>query len=368
MKIVQLVYHLGCGGGEKFVVNLSNQLAEMGHDVTLVQLRNDDDTFDIYFNKPFLSDKVTYKNLGLSKGFTFNKAITVMKAISHLKPDIVHSHLNVLPYYYILTLLPGKPKFIHTIHNIAEKETNIKWQQKLNHYFYKFNLITPITISEECKLSYINLYHLPAPICIDNGTPPIKPTIKIKEVRNEIEQRRSNPHAHIFLHVARFNESKNQKLLIESFNQVITEGINADLFIIGGPLDSLIGQELQSLACNRIHFLGSKSNVGDYMLCANYFIMSSLWEGLPISLIEAMSSGLLPISTPAGGIKDVIIDGYNGFLSADFTKEALISTINRAISTNIKKDDIYNTYLKSFSMESCAKAYEETYRQYVKNE
>lgn len=362
MKIVQLVYHLGFGGSEKFVVNLSNQLAEMGHEVTLVQLRNDTDTFDIYFNKQFLSDKVEYMNLGLSKGFTAKKAITVKKALRKLKPDIVHSHLNILPYYYILTLLPGKPKFIHTIHNVAEKETENKWQQKLNRWFYKFNLITPITISEECKVSYINLYHLPTPKCIDNGTPEIKPSIKIKEARNEIKSKLHSPDAKIFLHVARFNESKNQKLLIKSFNQITADGINADLFIIGGSLDSPIGQALQSQASDRVHFLGTKKNVGDYMLNADYFIMSSLWEGLPISLIEAMSVGLLPISTPAGGISDVIKDGYNGFLSSDFTQEAFIDTIKRALSTRIEKDNIYNTYKKSFSMESCAKAYEEVYR------
>lgn len=363
MRIVQLVYHLGFGGGEKFVVNLSNQLAEMGHDVTLVQLRNDNDTFDIYFNKPFLSDKVKYQNLGLSKGLTIKKTITVMKALCKLKPDIVHSHLNLLPYYYILALLPGKPKFIHTIHNVAEKETEIKWQQKLNHWFYKFNLITPITISEECKASYVNLYHLPAPKCIDNGTPQMQPTLKIKEAQNEIESKLHSPDSKIFLHVARFNKSKNQKLLIESFNQITADGVNADLFIIGGPLDSSIGQELQSQAGDRVHFLGTKNNVGDYMLNADYFIMSSLWEGLPISLIEAMSAGLLPISTPAGGITDVIIDGYNGFLSADFTQKEFIATIHQALSADIEKDNIYNTYLKSFSMESCAKKYEEVYCQ-----
>ena len=54
MKIIQIIYSLSSGGAEKFVVDLSNQLAKMGHDVTLCMLR-DDKIDTLTFNKQFLS-------------------------------------------------------------------------------------------------------------------------------------------------------------------------------------------------------------------------------------------------------------------------------------------------------------------------
>ncbi len=361
MKIVQLVFTLGPGGGAKFVTNLSNELAEMGHEVYVMQVRNDQDTFDIYFNKKFLSSKVKYLNLGLTKGFSLKKALTVMKSIIKLRPNIVHSHLNVLPYYYLLTPLPLNIKFIHTLHSVAEKETEIKWQQKINHWIYKYGLITPITISDECRLSFIDLYKLPSPICINNGTPPMQASSKIKLALNELNKLKSTHSSKIFLHVARFDEAKNQGMLIDSFNQLCSDNYDVELVIIGDRFDTPEGIKLQHRACNRIHFIGTRPNIGDYMLNSDFFVLSSLWEGLPISLIEALSARLTPISTPAGGIPNVIKDGQNGFLSADFNKESYIHTIKRALVTPVDSDVVYNSYLEKFAMDICAKTYEKTY-------
>lgn len=363
MRIVQLVYHLGFGGGEKFVVNLSNQLAENGHEVIIVQLRNDTDSFDIHFNRQFLSPKVKYLNLGLTKGFTFKKAMKVMCKLYRLKADIIHSHLNILPYYYLLTLFPGKTKFVHTLHNVAEKETEISWQQKINHWIYKHNFIIPITISPECQKSFTNLYHIPSPICINNGTPPVRATPDIERVKIELRSLCNTDNCKILLHVGRFNEQKNHRLLIESFNQIIKDGFDAELFIIGGKFDTPPGLELQKKACCRIHFLGTRHNVCDYMLNSDFFILSSFWEGLPISLIEAMSAKLIPISTPAGGVPNVITDGYNGFISSDYSQQEFVKTIKRALNSSLDPNLIYQSYMDNYSMTKCANAYELAYNQ-----
>lgn len=361
MKIVQLVFTLGSGGGEKFVVNLSNQLAEMGHDVTLVQLRNDMDYYDIHFNRKFLSDKVKYINLGLTKGFKLAKAFSVMKALKKLNPDIVHSHLNVLPYYYPITILPGKPKFVHTIHNVADKETSIKWQQIINRWVYKLGFIKPVTISEECKRTFEQLYHLKSPICIDNGCPEVRPTDSFDDVKSEIIGFKHSIDSKVFVHIGRCNEQKNQELLIRAFNNMVGHGLDAELIVIGLGFNTELGKRLQNLACDRIHFLGERSNVGDYLLNSDYFILSSLWEGLPISLIEAMSAKVIPISTPAGGISNVIIDGITGFLSPDFTFEGLKDTIERALSNPLNHDGVYASFVNNYSMEQCAYKYVQVY-------
>lgn len=361
MKIIHLVFMLGSGGGAKFVVNLSNQLAEMGHDVTIMQIRNDERGEEIFFNLPFVSKKVKYLNLGLTKGFKFGKALKVMQAIKKLKPDIVHSHLNVLPYYYPISLLPGKPKFVHTLHNLADKECGNKIQQKINRFFFKIGAITPVTISKENSDSFEALYHLPTPYSIDNGCPTIQKTDLYDSVRTELSKFKINPDTKIFLHVARFHEAKNQKMLISAFNKLIADGKNISLVILGTGFDEGKGLELKQKANERIHFLGTKTNVGDYMVASDYFVLSSEWEGLPISLIEAMSVGLVPIVTPAGGIKDVVKNGVNGFISSDFSEDRFMDTIKQALSEPLDKSQIIKSYSDNYSMLECARKYVNVY-------
>lgn len=72
MKIIQIIYSLCSGGAEKFVVDLSGQLAEMGHDVILCMLRDDKKT-RLVFNRQFLNTKVRLHSMGFDRGFSLGK-------------------------------------------------------------------------------------------------------------------------------------------------------------------------------------------------------------------------------------------------------------------------------------------------------
>lgn len=67
------------------------------------------------------------------------------------------------------------------------------------------------------------------------------------------------------------SSGKNQKLLIESVNILVQEGYNIDLIVVGAGFNTPEGQSIVSMACNRIHFVGPRKNVADYMLNAGIF-------------------------------------------------------------------------------------------------
>ena len=73
--------------------------------------------------------------------------------------------------------------------------------------------------------------------------------------------------------------------------------------------------EIKNLPTSHVHLLGARSNPRDYMVAADAFCLSSLYEGMPITLIECLSVGAIPICTPVGGIKNMIEDGVNGLLA-----------------------------------------------------
>jgi len=89
-----------------------------------------------------------------------------------------------------------------------------------------------------------------------------------------------------------------------------------------------------------VNWLGTVSNNELPFILKNYkyFILPSLWEGMPKSLLEAMSSGLICIGNDTSGINEIIRDGYNGFLSNSHDFESIMEAINRA--KNCKSIDI----------------------------
>jgi glycosyltransferase involved in cell wall biosynthesis len=115
--------------------------------------------------------------------------------------------------------------------------------------------------------------------------------------------------------VGRIYDVKNHRLIIEAMKVLEAEGANVIALIVGGHyhrtrlcIDELIKDKPAS-----VHFMGKANNVGDYLLNADAFLMPSLYEGWPISLLEAMSVGLVPICTPVGGLLDIIKPGTGIF-------------------------------------------------------
>lgn len=356
MKIIELIYSLSSGGGERFVVDLSNELAKRGNDVTICMLLDDTDSH-LSFNRQFIADNVKFHAMGFSSGFSLFKVKRIEDYILSEQPDVVHCHLNVIPYIFRLAYSYRNIHFFHTLHSIASKASGSKYQYIANKYFYSHGLIKPITISKQCLESYINLYKQKDVVYVNNGCATVRPTLHIGSVREEILDLKRGKDIPVFIHVARCSKEKNQELLIESFNNLNAEKIEFILMIIGNGYDSDLGERLKKQACNKIFFLGEKNNVGDYLLCSDAFCLTSFYEGLPISLLEALSCGVTPICTAVGGIPDVITDSKTGYL-AETSIESYLNAVKCFINKKLSKDYLIDYFNKNFSMTVCAEKYE----------
>lgn len=359
MKILQIIYNLSSGGAERFVVDLCNELSKFGKD-EIHLLTTDSD--DIPRNRHYLdtlSPKVHYHNIGAKSGFSLKSIWGVYKAIKEIKPDIVHLHSNLI-LLFMPTFLCRNVKFIHTLHNLADKTVTIKAFKPIYKYLYR-KKIQPITISDLCNKSYIQYYGMKNSIHIDNGRSPIGTTRHSNAVADEIKRYTNNKYIPIYIHVARYAEQKNQQLLFDTFKRLHDNGKEFLLIVIGVGYETSPYINLNET--NYIKILGAKQNVGDYLACADYFVLSSIYEGLPLSLLEAMSMGCIPISTPAGGVVDVIKDGKNGFLCPSFTEEDFFNTLNKTFSKDfsIDKNDIIKDYNNKYTMEVCVKKYYNIY-------
>lgn len=361
MKILEVIFNLSPGGAERFVVDLSNELAKTDEVILLAINKDTVDVENRNFYKFDLSSKVTYQCLQQPNGISIKKIWKIYKAFKTINPDVIHLHGCPMPYFCIVAILflCRRIKFYQTIHSDLDNGY-VNWFYKLLFgLLSRSGLYGIVALSEQNYAQVKRVYPKAKSTCIPNGRSPICRTSKYDEVKNELMQYKHNDESLIFLHVARFNAQKNQLLLIKSFNQFIENGANAELICIGVGYDSEEGKKLQSQACERIHFIGPRKNISDYMLASNIFCLSSDYEGMPITLIEASLAGLPSISTPVGGVQSIIKNEINGIISKDHSVQSYLRGIQyvyRNYSTLRKNAELMKDE-SDFTISQCSNRY-----------
>ena len=359
MKILQLSYSLSSGGAERFVVDLCNRLAIYSqHEVILLTTDDDSIPRNIHYLKDLYTN-VRFINLHCRSGLSIKAFRSVYKTIKREHPDIVHAHCDLLLLLFPCLFLKHV-NYIHTLHNLAGACLRFKCLKLLYGWLYR-KCVSPITISKTCRQSFIELYGQ-EPLCITNGREPLKPSGTIP--REMSFTMNDEP---VFIHVARCSEQKQQRRLFYAFDKLQSEGVKFQLVVLGAGYEKEWMPKYEGNS--QIHIIGIRNNIADYMAQADYFVLSSDYEGLPLSLLEAMSLGVIPICTPAGGVIDVIEDGRNGYMTDTFDDDEFYLKIKQIIDSKspvVNKEYVISNYYEHFSMERCAKEYNRVYEMYAK--
>lgn len=262
-------------------------------------------------------------------------------------------------YFFLLSIIyHNKIKFIYTVHNSAETEVGSRAERLIRRFFFKNRYFLPVAISDETKKSFMTFYKLDKVDVIYNGRKFVGKSIDYGKVVNEIAELKPSDKSLIFCHVSRYDEKqKNQKMLISAFNKLRDEGFDVVLLVIGWGFENAI--DLKEMANDSIHFLGSKSNVNDYLYASDAFCLSSVFEGMPISLIEALACGCVPICTPVGGIVNAIEHKVTGFISNTVSETDYLEALKQFIKygTSIDRNKLVKYYHENFSIEQCASKY-----------
>lgn len=315
MKVLHIHTSMSGGGIEAIICALLNELVER-HDVTMATIFTPKAS-DIFENK--LNKRVKRVSLGKVKpGFSISEIFQIYRLIKAGNYDVVHIHGFFYYYAISVLLLHRKVKFFYTIHSDAVME-NSPWDRRflwLKKWCFKKRLIKPITISPASKESFTKLYGTDSTLICNGVSRPI-----ITTDENPLAQYKITPATRIFVHAGRINVAKNQVVLCHSFSHLIKNGYDAVLLIAGGNQDDSIMQQMQPFFCDRIIYMGERSDIPLLFNFADAMCLPSIWEGLPVTLLEALAVGCIPICSPVGGIVNVIKHGYNGLLSDDSSKE-----------------------------------------------
>ena len=355
IKVMILIPSLGMGGAENIVINIAKYINKKKFDLKIVSLYSMDKCVDKY-RKIIEEYKIPVLFLSKKEGLDINTLFKLLLIIKKEKPDVVHSHLYACIYALVPEFICRVPGRFHTVHNMALKELPTMYI-KIMKFAYHFMHIIPIAINGEVKKSIKQCYGLH-----NDQIPIVYNGVDIKNFykkEKEIE-------GITLINVGRFSPQKNHILLIKCFYEVIKSNQDVKLVLVGdGECKDIIQKEVSRYRiADKIYFAGNVSNVEDYLAIADIFVMTSDYEGLPLSVIEAMAAGVPVISTKAGGVVELIQNQENGILVDVGDDKGIVEAIKELCNDSQKRKKMGKQARNSvakYSVENMIRQYEDLY-------
>lgn len=305
VKLMHLVYSFDVGGLERIIANCIASLPD-NYEHTIVTLADYSEEFVAQLAKPVKMIALN-KPQGQSWG-TFKQFYSVLK---QEKPDILHSYNLASFEFQSMAALARVPFRLHAEHgrDVHDPDGTNKKYQILRKLVAPF-VHKVVSVSDDLHQWLINVVGLSDKKChlILNGvdTAQYKPAGRHAGASdNDASQ------PLMFGHVGRLQAIKNQKNLVASYVLACeqSEKFKADtkLVIVGkGPLKEALEQQIANTPCQQnIEMWGERHDMPAVYQALDVFVMSSDAEGVPMTMLEAMSSGLPVVSTRVGGIPEI---------------------------------------------------------------
>jgi glycosyltransferase involved in cell wall biosynthesis len=363
IKVVQIVPMLGPGGAERVAVDLLRGLNRQRFEVALISIWR---RVGCELEQALDNCNTRVEYLGKGWGFDGRTYHRLHRVLREYRPDIVHTHLHVLRYALPSLLLLKHMTSLHTVHNLAERE--IEPRARCIQRYALSHGVVPVAVSEEVAHSLKPLYGIERCRVIPNGIPTNRYTHP-QITRSEKAGFRDDQV--LFVCVARFAAQKNHALLLRAFAQGPASDPNAHLVLVGeGDLREQLEEQVKTLKLpGKVHFLGLRSDIPDVLNAMDVFVLSSDWEGNPLSVMEAMASGLPIVATAVGGVPDLLANGKEGFLQRPRDTQGLAKSMAFLLSSPETRKSMGAAAARraqeNFDVSRMVQAYEQLYENLV---
>lgn len=312
MKILYCITRSTWGGAQENIWELIKNQVKLKNHAILVVGDNGDLAQKVRKNLPDV--KVIILPC-LQRSINPRKDITAIlklrKIIKNEKPDIVHLHSSKAGVIGRIASRKLKCKVVFTVHGWSFTD-GIESAKKKAVYRFIERRMEPLTDKYICVSKFDYNIGIRDKVITD----PKKACVIYNGIAYKEKNINKEPSFPInFIMTARFSKQKDQLSLIKAFKNTK----NCTLTFIGdGPTMS----EAQKLVLKydlkkRVNFFGFQKDVDKYLSQSDVFVLSTHYEGLPISIIEAMSHAMPIIASNVGGNSELVSEGENGFLTAN---------------------------------------------------
>lgn len=231
----------------------------------------------------------------------------VKRVIKEEKPDIIHAH--DMRAGFMAALSCGNIPLVSHIHNNAFDSR----KPTLKAILYRYAAKKAKHIFWVSSSSFSGYYFHKG---LEEKSSVLYNVIDMGEL-NEKSQVAENKNNYDIVYLGRLTYPKNPQRLISVLEKIIYKNSDVTVALIGtGELESEVTNLIKVKGLNKnIHYLGFINNPYGILAHAKVMLMTSRWEGTPMCALEAMTLGVPIVSTPTDGMKDLIDNGKNGYLS-----------------------------------------------------
>lgn len=357
IKVIHFISALQNGGVEQVLSNYTGLLNKNFDidEIIVYQHQADKSKLADMKQKGNVLYRIPYK-----KTHPVKNLVVTYKIIKKEQPDIVHSHMNLLNFFplFIATILGVKVRIAHS--HIAQNNINPKIEK----------------ISKKLSLKFANHYIACGDLAgrymfgknkfdiLYNAIDQKKFKFNVNK-RNKVRKSLNIDDRDIVLgNIGRFTQQKNQIFLITLFNKMREKSSNIKLIIIGeGPLITSLKQSISNSPYRKdIFLLPSTKNVDYYYNAFDYFLLPSIYEGLPLVAVESQASGVNTILSDKidksvkynTNVKFASINDINNWIS-------IINKMNPKSRCRIETANPYNIHVQFKKLYTL-------YKRYIKNE
>jgi len=304
MKIIFFIGQLGLGGGERQLYLLLKGINRVKINPVVVCFNQGGDYWGKYI------EEVGVPVIYIPAKHVLPRILYLRKLLIKLRPDVgISWDIQTNPYLAILSRIYPFKKYFGGVRCNLFRQGRSSWERWIS----LVGIDNFIVNSSQGK-KHITLLKSKARIFLlyngfatfqlpENGKSELK---VLSAITDDLP---------VILFVGGLKPVKNPELLLNSFF-VMSERVDAHLVFIGtGSLAAMLQEKARAHPVgNRVHFLGQQAEAFRLMPGADILVLTSVTEGMPGVLVEGGYAGLPLVATNVGGVDDIIVEGFNGFV------------------------------------------------------
>jgi glycosyltransferase involved in cell wall biosynthesis len=335
VNVLFLMIHMAMGGTEHLILDLARNLDRRVFSPSVAWFVEDQPL------EEFAKLQIPLYHIPKRKRFDWNAMVRISTLVRRHRIDIINAH-HFMPFFYAhyAAKLANRAKLVYTEHSEADV-LKVGGKSKAIGRCLLASCDAVVGVSDRVSQTLTSHFHLrPERVhTIENGVDTSLYTAGAPERLRWRQAFGLGPGDFVIGHVANFRRNKNHMFLLRAFRELVSRRDHVRLVLVGqgfpGDPDNS-EQEIKDYISahqldTRVRLAGYRPNVQELLQMMDVFCLVSYKEGLPLSVIEAMASGLPVIGTDIEGIRSVISPEINGLMVAPDDVRGLTRTLERLI-------------------------------------
>jgi len=325
MNVLELIETLDTGGAERMVSCLALSMRAQGDSVSIVCLR---DLGRMPIPREHFDEAgVNLVELNKTDGFSPKAVRQLLDYVRDQNFDVIHTHNPQVNHYGALVARLGSiPVLVNTLHGTSTLGMP-RWALAL----YRVSCAGTTRVVPVCKAVDVELRQR-------LGLSPYKTAVIYNGIDlSELQTLpvRAPDGEFVFGTMGRLVPVKDHRSLLEAFHIVKQRHAHCRLEILGfGELEDDLKNLAETLGISgSVVFRGFSSDVGSFLRGIDAFVLSSVSEGLPLTLLEGMAAGKPIVSTAVGGVPELVQDAECGWLSEPSQPQRLAEIMMQAVES-----------------------------------